>query len=76
MSEDPHRDFLLSALRAASLRAKLFDADMTSIGVALKSHMITPEQALKWIKDIGAMDSIGMIPDEIMNKSENMQKTV
>ena len=65
--QDAHREFLLSALRAASLRAKLFDADVSSIGVALKAHMITVEQALKWIKDIGAMESIGMIPDEIVN---------
>jgi hypothetical protein len=67
MSADPHREFLLSALRAASLRAKLFDVELTSIGIALRENMVTPEQALKWIKDIGAMESIGMIPDEIVN---------
>jgi hypothetical protein len=66
MSECTHREFLLSALRAASLRAKLFDADITTIGVALRENMVTTQEALKWIKDIGAMESIGMIPDEII----------
>jgi hypothetical protein len=70
MTECSHREFLLSALRAASLRAKLFDAEVNSIGIALKENMITPEQAMTWIKDIGALDSIGRIPDEIMNSGE------
>jgi hypothetical protein len=69
MSES-HREFLLSALRAASLRAKVFESEINTIGVALKSNMVTPEQAVKWIKDIGALDSIGMIPDEIMKAAE------
>ena len=65
MSEDSHREFLLSALRVASLRAKLFDNEMTTIGIALRDYMITPAQALKWIRDAGA--DIGMVPDEIAN---------
>lgn len=67
MSDENHREFLLAALRAASLRAKLFDADVSTIGIALKANMVTPEEAVKWIKDIGALESIGMIPDEIVN---------
>jgi len=69
MSDDTHKEFLLSALRAASLRAKLFDAEINSIGIALRENMVTPEQAVKWIKDIGALESIGTIPDEIVNGS-------
>lgn len=65
MSDESHREFLLSALRVASLRAKLFDNEMTTIGIALRDCMITPAQALKWIKDAGA--DIGMVPDEIAN---------
>lgn len=65
MSDDTHRDFLLSLMRAASLRAKLFEVEVNSIGVALKSGMVTVPQALKWIKDIGALESLGTIPDEI-----------
>lgn len=73
MSEESHREFLLSALRAASLRAKLFDVELTSIGIALRENMVTPEQAVKWIRDIGALESIGMIPDEIMSGSDGAQ---
>lgn len=65
MSEDSHREFLLSALRVASLRAKLFDNEMIRIGIALKENMISPVEALKWIRDAGA--DIGMVPDEIAN---------
>ena len=70
MSDCTHREFLLSALRAASLRAKLFDAEINSIGIALRENMITPEQAIKWIKDIGALEAIGTIPDEIVKGNE------
>jgi hypothetical protein len=73
MSEDPHREFLLSALRAASLRAKLFDNELTSIGIALRENMVTSVQAVKWIMDIGAADAVGRIPDEIVNSAEDSQ---
>jgi hypothetical protein len=62
MSECSHREFLLSALRIASARAKLFDYEITSIGIALRDDMISNEQAVKWMKDIGAIE---VIPDEI-----------
>jgi len=68
MSDEAHREFLLSALRAASLRAKMFDADICSVGIALKANMITIPEALKWIKDIGALESIGTIPSEIASQ--------
>jgi hypothetical protein len=62
MSECSHREFLLAALRIASARAKLFDYEVTSIGIALRDDMITNEQAVKWMKDIGAVE---VIPDEV-----------
>ncbi len=65
MTEDAHREFLLSALRAASLRARIFEVDVNTVGIALKSGMVTVPQALKWIRDIGALESMGTIPDEI-----------
>ncbi len=65
MSDESHREFLLSALRVASLRAKLFDNEMTTIGIALKDYMITPARAVKMMLDAGA--DIGMVPDEIAN---------
>lgn len=72
MSECSHREFLLAALRAASFRAKLFAADIDTIGIALKEQMITAEEAVKWIIDAGLKDSVGKIPDEIANgETEN-----
>ena len=65
MREDVHRDFLLSALRASSLRARLFAVEVDSVGMALKSGMVTVPEALRWIKDVGALESLGTIPEEV-----------
>jgi hypothetical protein len=40
------KPFLLSELRVAALRCRLWAADLDSVGVALKADLITPEQAL------------------------------
>jgi len=64
--EEDHREFLLSALRGGVLKAKLFEVELNSVGVALKSGMITPLQAMRWLKAIGAEWFVGMVPDEMM----------
>jgi hypothetical protein len=69
MSES-HREFLLSALRAASLRARMFEVEINSIGIALKGGLVTPVEALQWVKDIGALELVGMIPDGIAQEAE------
>ena len=58
-------EFMLSTLRVASFRAKMMEAEINSIGVALKGGMISPVQAVKWIKDVGLLDWVGVIPEEI-----------
>ncbi len=66
MDEDEaNRDFLLAALRAASCRAKLMDADITTIGVALKSEMIGCDTAMQWIRDAGLLGMVGAIPEQV-----------
>jgi hypothetical protein len=40
-------DYLLAELRCATLRCRLWAADLDSIGVALKAGWITPEQAIE-----------------------------
>jgi hypothetical protein len=70
MTEETHRDFMLSALRAASLRARMNAADLDSIGIALKARMLTADQAVKWLKDIGALEYVGMIPEAIMREKK------
>jgi hypothetical protein len=66
MREDDHKEFLLSALRAASLRAEVMKTEINTVGIALKSDMVTVGQAVKWLKDISALEFVGMIPDEIV----------
>jgi hypothetical protein len=70
MSDDDHKDFLLSALRSASLRARMYEIEIQSIGIALKGDMVSVIEALKWIKDIGAWELVGKIPDEIVETAE------
>jgi len=65
MNEDSHKDFMLSALRAASLRAKMIEMDLNTVGVALKSDMVTPMEAVEWLRQIGALDFVGKIPAAI-----------
>lgn len=48
-----HIDYLLAELRCASLRARLLEADIDAVGQALKGRLITPEQALQHLEDIG-----------------------
>ncbi len=71
MSDESHREFLLSALRAASLRAKMWDVELTTIGIALKSGMVGPDEAVKWLKDVGALDLVGHIPPAMMEESKH-----
>jgi hypothetical protein len=59
-TDDDHREFLLAALRAASLRAKLMDAELNVIGLSLKAGMVTPEMAMQWIHDEGLMPIVSV----------------
>ena len=63
--EDQHKTFLLTALRAASARAKLLDADITTIGVALKGDLIGADTAVAWIRDANLMWLVGAIPESV-----------
>ena len=54
----PDKEFLLSALRAASLRAKLAATEMDSIGVALKGGLVSTDEALTWLHDENLFDHV------------------
>jgi hypothetical protein len=54
----PDKEFLLSALRAASLRAKLTSTEMDSIGVALKRGLVSAEEAIAWLHDENLIDHV------------------
>jgi hypothetical protein len=53
------KPFLLSELRVAALRCRLWAADLDSVGVALKADLITPEQALELL-DPHALAFVGL----------------
>jgi hypothetical protein len=48
----------------------MYEIEIQSIGIALKGDMVSVIEALKWIKDIGAWELIGKIPDEILETAE------
>jgi len=72
--DDAHREFLLSALRAASLRVKVMDADLTSIGIALRANLIGPEVAVKWLHDADLMFLVGALPPAVGLLSKQERK--
>jgi hypothetical protein len=41
------------------LRARLLANEIDVIGVALRDGIVTPEAALLWARDIGALDLVG-----------------
>jgi len=52
------RDYLLAELRCASLRARLWQADIDAVGLALKAGLVEPEQALDLLADCDCLQFI------------------
>ena len=65
ITDEKHRRFLLQALRAASLNAKLWAEELTLIGQTLKDDGIDNEEAVKWIGDVGLMWLVRMAPEKL-----------
>ena len=65
LTDEKHRRFLLQALRAASLNAKLWAEELTLIGQTLKDDGIDIEEAVKWIGDCGLMWLVRMAPERL-----------
>jgi hypothetical protein len=63
INSNSHREYLIAELRCAALRARLWQADIESVGVALKRKWISPEQALEALHDCDALHLIAP-PDE------------
>src|SRR5262245_51407072 len=57
-------DYLLAELRAASLRARLWQADIEAVGIALKHGLIHPEQALELLYDCDALHLVDTVRGE------------
>ena len=63
LEDDDHRDFLLAMLRAGTLRAKVIEAELSTIGVALKNNMICAETAVRWLYESKLLDFVGPMPE-------------
>jgi hypothetical protein len=57
------RDLLLSALRAATTRARLAANEFDTIGISLRQKLISCEQALEWARDEGLIGWIRLGPE-------------
>jgi hypothetical protein len=51
-------EYLLAELRCASLRARLWTADIDAVGKALAAGLIEPEQALELLADCDCLHLI------------------
>jgi hypothetical protein len=54
------REYLLAELRAAALRARLWQADIEAVGLALKAGLISSDQAVEHLSDCGLMRLLGV----------------
>jgi hypothetical protein len=54
----PDSEFVLAALRAATLRARLAASELDTIGLALKRNLVTVEGALAWLHDADLLDHV------------------
>ena len=54
-SDQAKHDFLIAALRCARLRVNLLGLEIDEVGIALKFNTVSPEIAVGWLDDIGAL---------------------
>jgi hypothetical protein len=57
------RDLLLSALRAATARARLAANEFDTIGISLRQKLITCDQALEWAREEGLIGWVRFGPE-------------
>lgn len=55
MTGDPTRRYVQAQLRCAAMRARLAILDIDTIGIALGHGWITPDCALEWLAECGAI---------------------
>ncbi len=61
-SDDDKREFMLAALRRASLNFQATAAELNEIGISLRRNMIDAEGAVTWLDHIGALHCINVPP--------------
>lgn len=53
------REYIIAALRCATLRSRLLANELDVIGIAVRDGVVSPEAAIMWARDIGALDLVG-----------------
>ncbi len=56
------RTFLITALRAASARARLATNVFDTIGVSLRERIISADDAVAWLRDEGLLEQVEWRP--------------
>ena len=56
------REFLITALRAASARALLAKNLFDTIGVSLRNRLVTCDEAVAWLMDEGLLEEVEYRP--------------
>jgi hypothetical protein len=59
---DGQRTFLISAIRAASARARLATNVLETIGVSLREKLVSPDEAVAWLRDEGLLGEVEYRP--------------
>jgi hypothetical protein len=66
MTNTAPRDFseyLLAEMRCAALRARILQADIEAVSLALKGGLINADQALDLLHDVDALRIVGTPPE-------------
>jgi hypothetical protein len=58
-----YTDYILAELRYAEIRARLIASDLEAIGLALKTGLITPDQAIGHLCECDAVRLVGTPPE-------------
>lgn len=58
-------DYVLAELRCASLRARIMQSDLDAVGLALKHHLISADQAIALLHDVDVLRLVGPAAAEV-----------
>ena len=65
LTDEKHRRFVLQALRAASLEAKLWAEELIHVGQSLKDDVLDTDEAVRWVMDRNLLWLVKMVPEEL-----------
>ena len=58
----PDKEFLLAALRTATLRARLTANELDTIVLALKQNLVSFDDSVAWLDEINLLDHVDYRP--------------